>query len=90
MGLHDRTPRYELAHSHWKASSDPDVRDKIFRADGRNINYVVMSNKMREAMETNNGDGRESWILEAIDQRGEVVWEARHGDIELQVYRIGE
>jgi len=90
MGLHDREPRYRFAHSHWKASSDPDVRDKIFHADGDNIDYVAMSNQMRQAMEANNGDGRESWILDAIDQRGEVVWETSHGDIQLQIYRIGE
>lgn len=90
MGLHDRSPRYEFAHSHWKASSDPDVRDKIFGSDPANIDYVAMSNRMREAMEGNNGDGRESWILTAIDERGEVVWEASDGDIELQIYRIGE
>lgn len=90
MGLHDREPRYRFAHSHWKASSDPDVRDKIFQADGDNIDYVAMSNQMRQAMEANNGDGRESWILDAIDQRGEVVWETSHGDIQLQIYRIGE
>lgn len=90
MALHDREPEYRFAHSHWKASSDPDIRDDIFAADPANIDYVVMSNQMREAMERNNGDGREDWILEAVDQRGELVWEARYGDIDLEIYRIGQ
>lgn len=89
MALHDRPPSYPLAHSHWKASSDPDVRDKLFASDGQNIDYVVMSNRMREAMEANNDDGREDWILDAIDQRGQVIWEAGVGDIHLEIYQIG-
>jgi 4-amino-4-deoxy-L-arabinose transferase-like glycosyltransferase len=87
--LHDREPYYPMAHSHWKASSDPDVRDLLFRSDGQNIDYVVMSNRMREAMEGNNGDGRESWILEAIDQNGQLIWEAGVGDVHLEIYQIG-
>jgi|ADGO01.1.fsa_nt_gi 4-amino-4-deoxy-L-arabinose transferase and related glycosyltransferases of PMT family len=90
IALHDREPEYSYAHSHWKASSDPDIRDDIFGADPANIDYVVMSNQMREAMERNNGDGREDWILEAIDQHGELVWEVRYGDIDLEIFWIGQ
>jgi hypothetical protein len=43
---------------------------------------------MRPAMEQNNGDGRESWVLEAIDQHGEKVWQASRGNVELEIIKI--
>lgn len=86
--LHDEKPYYPLAHSHWKATSDPDVRDNVFAKDGSNIDYVVMSNKMRRAMEVNNTDGREDWILDAIDQHGTRVWNVEKGDVHLEIYQI--
>jgi len=85
--LHDRKPYFTRAHSHFKAASDPDVRDKLFQSDTQNIDYVVMSNKMRDAMRRNNGDGREDWIFAAVDQ-GEKIWELNQGDIELAVYKV--
>jgi len=86
--LHDRQPVFPNAHSHFKASSDPYVRDKLFRSDWQNLDYVVMSNGMRQSMETNNADGRESWILEAVDEHSEQIWHAERGDIQLAVYKI--
>ncbi len=86
--LHDREPYYPRAHSHYKAASDPDVRDRLFRSNWQNIDYVVMSNKMREAMNRNNAGGQEQWILDAIDQHGQVVWRLDRGDIHLAIYRI--
>jgi 4-amino-4-deoxy-L-arabinose transferase-like glycosyltransferase len=88
--LHDREPYFPRAHSHFKAASDPDVRDRLFRRNWRNIDYVVVSNKMRAAMERNNAGGQEQWILDAIDLHGQVVWELNRGDIHLRVYRIGD
>jgi 4-amino-4-deoxy-L-arabinose transferase-like glycosyltransferase len=88
VALHDGRPAYPNAHSHWKATADPDVRDKIFHSDWHEINYVVMSNRMRQAMELNNGDRRESWVLDAIDQHGERVWQVSRGDVELEIIRI--
>jgi len=86
--LHDGRPAYPNAHSHWKASADPDVRDKVFHSDWHELSYVVLSNKMRTAMETNNGDQRESWLLDAIDQHGERVWQASRGNVELEIVKI--
>jgi 4-amino-4-deoxy-L-arabinose transferase-like glycosyltransferase len=86
--LHDEPPVYPNAHSHWKAASDPDVRDKVFHADWHRLNYVVMSNKMRPAMEQNNGGGQETWMLQAIDQHGEKVWQASRGNVELEILKI--
>jgi 4-amino-4-deoxy-L-arabinose transferase-like glycosyltransferase len=87
VDLHDGTPSYEYAHSHWKAASDPDIRDKLFHRDWNNIDYIVMSNKMVDAMQLNNGDGSESWILEGL-QHAERIWDLKRGDVELQIYQI--
>jgi len=86
--LHDQSPVYKNAHSHWKAAGDPAVRDRIFHSDWRNIDYVVMSNRMRQAMEGNNGDGNESWILDAIDNHSTLVWSRGVGNVEVRVYKI--
>ncbi|MGW0229626.1 ArnT family glycosyltransferase [Actinopolymorpha singaporensis] len=86
--LHDAPPYFPRAHSHFKAASDPAVRDKLFRKNWANIDYVVMSNKMRQAMERNNTGGQEQWMLDAIDQHGERVWDLNKGNIHLSVYRI--
>jgi hypothetical protein len=69
--LHGIEPTYPFAHSRWKASADPEVRDELFEQDWRNVDYIVMSNKMRIAMERNNADGRENWIFEALDDHSE-------------------
>lgn len=86
--LHEQEPFFPRAHSHWKASSDPDVRDKLFQSNWRNIDYVVMSNKMRQAIDGNNGDGRENWILEAVDHHSQRIWEASRGNVHLEIYQI--
>jgi hypothetical protein len=85
--LHDVRPFYKWAHSHWKAAADPDVRDKLFAKNWRNIDYLVMSNKMEIAMDQNNADGSEDWILTAL-RNSDQVWNAKRGDIELSVYRV--
>src|SRR5437588_373275 len=87
--LHDQKPFYKWAHSHYKAASDPDVRDKLFGKDWRNIDYVVMSNKMRDAMLLNNADGGETWILQALDH-SQVVWSVEHGDVKLEIDRVNK
>jgi 4-amino-4-deoxy-L-arabinose transferase-like glycosyltransferase len=86
--LHDQTPPYKYAHSHWKAAGDPAVRDLLFHKDWQNIDYIVMSNKMRKAMEQNNGDGNEGWMLDAIDNHSTQIWNLKRGDVELNVYKI--
>ena len=86
--LHDQKPYYPYAHSHWKAAGDPDVRDRLFNKNWQNIDYIVMSNKMRTAMVQNNGDGNESWIIDALDNHSHRVWDLQHGDVDLQVYQI--
>ncbi len=88
VALHDIKPVYRNAHSHYKASADPDIRDKVFHQDWRRLNYVVLSNQMRKAMEENNGGGQEDWILQAIDQHGRQVWQLSKGNVELSIVKI--
>ena len=85
--LHDVRPYYPFAHSHWKASSDPAVRDKLFARNWRNIDYIVLSNKMLIAMQQNNTNGRENYILEAL-RHGEQIWSVTRGNISLAIYQI--
>ena len=85
--LHDVRPYYPLAHSHWMAAGDPAVRDKLFARDWRNIDYIVMSNKMLIAMQQNNSDGGENYILEAL-RHGKLIWQLTRGDISLAIYQI--
>jgi 4-amino-4-deoxy-L-arabinose transferase-like glycosyltransferase len=83
--LHDVQPYYPFAHSHWKASSDPAVRDKLFQSNWQNIDYIVMSNKMRQAMQQN-GPG-EAYILEALSH-AKLIWAIQRGDVRLEVYQV--
>ena len=87
VDLHDVQPYYLYAHSHWKASSDPAVRDKLFQQNWQNIDYIVMSNKMRQAMLQNNGGGGESYILEALNN-SKQIWVLQRGDVTLEVYQV--
>ncbi len=85
--LHDVAPYYKWAHSHWKAASDPDVRDKLFGNNWQNIDYIVMSNQMLQAMQLNNTDGSENYILEAL-RHSVRIWNLPRGGIDLQIYQV--
>jgi 4-amino-4-deoxy-L-arabinose transferase-like glycosyltransferase len=85
--LRDVRPYYPFAVSHWNASSDPDVRDKIFQNNWQNIDYIVMSNKMLVAMQQNNGDGGENYILTAL-QHAQPIWQLTQGNVSLAVYQV--
>jgi len=87
LQLHDVAPVYPWAHSHWNASGDPAVRDKIFGRDWHNIDYIVMSNKMLIAMQQNNPDGGENYILEAL-QNAKPIWQLTRGDVNLAIYQV--
>jgi 4-amino-4-deoxy-L-arabinose transferase-like glycosyltransferase len=85
VDLHDVPPYYPNAHSHWKASADPAVRDTLFQQNWENIDYIVMSNKMKLAMQQN-GQG-EVYILEALDH-SKQIWVLERGDVKLEVYQV--
>jgi 4-amino-4-deoxy-L-arabinose transferase-like glycosyltransferase len=85
VDLHDVQPYYPYAHSHWKASSDPAIRDTLFQQNWQNIDYIVMSNKMLQAMQQN-GPG-EAYILEALNH-AQQIWVLQRGDVKLEVYQV--
>ncbi len=87
--LHSVRPFYKWAHSYTKAARDPDVRDKLFGKDWRNVDYIVLSNKMRDAMELDNADGSGNWILAGLDHSRQV-WVQERGDVKLEIYQVSK
>jgi len=85
VDLHDAQPSYTVAHSHWKAASDPAVRDNVFHQNWQNIDYIVMSNQMLQAMQQN-GPG-EDYIIEALNHATRI-WDLKRGNVELSVYQV--
>src|SRR6266851_1456194 len=88
LQLHDVAPVYPWAHSHWNASGDPAVRDKYFGGgDWHSIDYIVMSNKMLIAMQQNDTDRGEDYILLAL-QNAKPIWQLTHGGVSLAIYQV--
>lgn len=88
LSLHDIRPYYPYAQSHWNAASDPQVRNNIFHTNWRNIDYFVLSNGMKYAMNLNNTGGQESWMLDALNYHSTEVWHASRGNVKLAIYRV--
>jgi 4-amino-4-deoxy-L-arabinose transferase-like glycosyltransferase len=88
VALHDVKPIYPYAQSHWNGATDPQVRNKMFHANWQNIDYIVLSNGMRQAMHLNNTNGQENWMLNALDNHSQMVWQASRGDVKLYIYRV--
>jgi 4-amino-4-deoxy-L-arabinose transferase-like glycosyltransferase len=88
LQLHDVAPVYPWAHSHWNAAGDPAVRDKDFGGgDWHSIDYIVMSNKMLIAMQQNDTDRGEDYILTAL-QNAKPIWQLTHGGVSLAIYQV--
>lgn len=87
VDLHDVRPSYKFAHSHFEATGDPDVRDKLFRQDWQNVDYVVMSNRMLVTMRQLNTNGQYTWIFDAL-QHAQRIWMLRQGGIELEIWQV--
>jgi hypothetical protein len=88
VALHDVRPVFPYDESHWNAASDPQVR-KIF-GGGRwyDIDYIVLSNQMKNAMILNNTGGQEGWMLNALDYHSTEVWSITRGSVSLQIYKV--
>jgi len=86
--LHDVRPIYPYAQSHWNAASDPTVRKMFGNGNWQDIDYIVLSNGMKQAMEENNGGGMESFMLNALDYHSTEVWHVTKGDVSLAIYQI--
>jgi hypothetical protein len=88
VDLHDIQPYYPYAVSHFEASADPAVRDRIFQQSWQNVDYVVMSNKMRQTMTQDNTNGQYNWIFDTLDNHAQRVWMLQHGGIELEIWQV--
>jgi len=88
VALHDVRPVFPYDESHWNAASDPQVR-KIF-GGGRwyDIDYIVLSNQMKNAMILNNTGGQEQWMLNALDYHSTEVWSITRGSVSLAIYKV--
>jgi hypothetical protein len=89
VALHDGRQSYPYDVSHWNAVGDPTVRNHEFGGGNwQDIDYIVMSNGMRQAMMGNNAGGQENWILNALDNHSVEVWHAGRGDVQLEIYQV--
>jgi hypothetical protein len=88
VDLHDIRPYYPYAQSHWNAASDPTVRKMFGNGNSRDIQYIVLSNGMKQAMEENNGDGMETFMLNDLDYHSTEVWGVTKGDVSLAIYKV--
>jgi 4-amino-4-deoxy-L-arabinose transferase-like glycosyltransferase len=89
VALHDGHPSYPYDVSHYNAVGNPVVRDKEFGGGKwQDIDYIVMSNDMRQAMIVNNTGGQENWILNALDHHSVKVWHAGRGNLQLAIYKV--
>lgn len=88
VDLHERNgklPVYRNAHSHWKVTGDPDIKDKLLRGDWRNLDYIVMSNKMLETLEINKA--QEQLVLDAL-RNSDIIYRYQKGDVAVEVWKI--
>jgi hypothetical protein len=88
VALHDVSPYFRYDESHWEAASDPAVGNRIFQYNWQNIDYIVLSNKMQNAMILNNTGGREGWILNALNYHSTRVWWVSKGSVSLAIYQV--
>jgi 4-amino-4-deoxy-L-arabinose transferase-like glycosyltransferase len=85
--LHDVKPIYTYDQSHWNAATDPQIANNLFHHNWQNIDYIVLSNGMLNAMKLNNGGGTENYILTAL-HHSVMVWSVVHGDVSLYIYKV--
>jgi 4-amino-4-deoxy-L-arabinose transferase-like glycosyltransferase len=88
VDLHDIRPYYPYAQSHWNVAADPPVRRIFGNGNWQDIDYIVLSNGMKQAMILNNGGGQESFILNALDNHSTEVWGVTKGDVSLAIYEV--
>jgi 4-amino-4-deoxy-L-arabinose transferase-like glycosyltransferase len=69
---------FENAHSFWRIDTEPEIRDDLLHGDGRNIDYVVETPVMTEALDENNGDL--TLVAQAVDNSDVVASFERDGE----------
>jgi len=87
VALHDGTPSFPYDESHWNAASDPQVRKIFGGGQWQDVDYLVMSNGMLNAMKLNNTGGQEQWILNAYANSTQV-WSVTKGSVNLSIRKV--
>ena len=87
VDLHDIRPYYRFAHSHFEATGDPAVRDRLFARDPNNVDYIVMSNRMFVTMQGLNTTHQYDWIFDALNN-AQRIWMLQLGGIELEIWQV--
>ena len=87
VDLHDIRPYYRFVHSHFEATGDPDVRDKLFARDWTNVDYIVMSNQMLVTMQHSNTNHQYDWIFQALNN-AQRIWVLQLGGVELEIWQV--
>ena len=88
VDLHDggkNYPSYPNAHSHWKVTGDPEIRDKLLKNDWRNVDYVIVSNKLPETLQING----EKLVQDAI-ANSTLMARFEKGDVAVEVRRVNK
>jgi Dolichyl-phosphate-mannose-protein mannosyltransferase len=88
VDLHDIRPYYPYSQSHWNVASNPAVRKMFGNGNWQDIDYIVLSNGMKQAMILNNTGGQESFMLNALDNHATEVWSVTKGDVSLAIYQV--
>jgi Dolichyl-phosphate-mannose-protein mannosyltransferase len=88
VALHEGNPSYPFDQSHFEAASDPAVRKIFGGGNWQDIDYIVMSNGMKQAMILNNAGGQEDYILNALENHSTKVWQASRGNVQLAIYQV--
>ena len=78
-------PVFKNAHSHWKAADDPDIRDRLLNGDWRNVDYLIMSNKLDEEFGRQYTDDK--LPMQAL-KNSEMIWSLRKGDVRLEIRKV--
>ncbi len=88
VDLHDPArgqPVYPYANSHWKIAQDPAIRDKLLKADWRNLDYLVMSNKLAQTFQINYAAN--DLPVQAL-AHSEVIWSESKGDVHVEIRKV--
>ncbi len=86
VDLHDpwgNVPTYPLANSHWKIAGDPAIYDKVLHDNWQSLDYLVMSNQLREIF----GENGEQLAITAYNH-SRVLARFQEGDVELEVRQV--
>ena len=88
VDLHERNgqqPMFPYAHSHWKVSGDPEIREQLLGNDWRNIDYLILSDDLPDTIQREN----EQIVLDAL-RNSRVIAQFEQGDILLQVRQVNK